>query len=313
MLAQTFREFELLVVDDASTDESAAVAASFPDSRVRLFRQEEQHGPAAARNRALAEARGEFIALFDSDDVALPTWLAESMDFLATHADYDIVGAWVETIDEHGAPTGARNAFQDRPEKIPAIMLFTNCLPTSTLLLRRRCLEGRSFDATMPVASDYELWVRLLASHRVAILPKILARYRASSENITSRKRTLAGECLRRIAFLQLDRLGLAPTDAEISLHLRLCRFALGTSKETVLAAEGWLLKLDEANIGTAIYLRAAFARSARQNTGSPPVPRPAVTRSGPGVASNIRLWPDGLRPLHGSVAVSFTFACAAP
>ena len=98
MLAQTFCDFELLVVDDASTDDGAGVAASFQDARIRLF-------PLAGKQRghcrgekpeALAEARGEFIAFFDSDDVALPNWLAEATDFLAAHPDCDIVGAWVE-------------------------------------------------------------------------------------------------------------------------------------------------------------------------------------------------------------------------
>ena len=138
-------------------------------------------------------------------------------------------------------------------------MLFTNCLPTSTLLLRRRCLEGRQFDVTMPVASDYDLWARLVTSHRASILPKVLARYRTHPQNLTHRKRAFTDECLRRIAHFQLERLGVAPMDDEISLHLRLDKFTFGTSQETVLAVERWLMKLDEANARAAVYPQSPF------------------------------------------------------
>ncbi len=259
VLAQTYRDFELLIVDDASTDDGAAVVASFQDARIRLVREPEQRGPAAARNRALAEASGNFIAFFDSDDVALPTWLAESIDFLAAHADCDIVGAWVEIIDEHGAPTGAINGYRDRPEKLASVMLFTNCLPTSTLVMRARCLEGRSFDPTVTLASDYDLWVRLVTSHQACVLQKVLARYRAHPQSITHRKSAAAEECLGRIARFQLERLGVTPTAEELSLHLRLHQLTFGTSRETVRVAESWLLRLDEANAGTAVYPQQPF------------------------------------------------------
>jgi glycosyltransferase involved in cell wall biosynthesis len=259
LLAQTFRDFELLVVDDGSSDGSPGIVESFADDRIRLLRGGESRGPAEARNRGLAEARGRTVVFFDSDDAARPGLLEELTDFLAAHPDCDMVGAWSEVIDEQGVPSAPGQGYGDRPEKLASNLLFYNCLPTSGLCIRRACLEGLQFDGTLTVASDYDLWARLVVAHKTGVLPRTLARYRVHAQNITHRKKALATECLDRIFRRQLARLGIEPSGDEAALHARLTTLTVGTPKQTVIDAENWLMKLDEANARTAVYPAPLF------------------------------------------------------
>lgn len=259
ILAQTYKSIELLIVDDGSTDGSHEIIASFTDSRIRILRRDNSGGPAVARNLGLAEARGRFVAFFDSDDLAAPTMLEELLDFLTRNPSFQIVGGWLQSIFEDGSPVGESSGYHDRAGKLAPGMLFSNCLATSSLLIERRCFEGEWFDDSLVVASDYDLWARLVIKYNAHVLPRVLGSYRVHPRNITHRKQACATECLERIYRSQLVRLGLQPTGEEILLHMQLSKLTFGTPRQTVLAAEQWLLKLDQANAVTGIYDRQPF------------------------------------------------------
>src|SRR5688572_20456536 len=101
VLTQDFTDFELLIIDDGSTDDTVRIIKSFTDPRVRLIRQKHA-GIAAALNRGLQEAEGEYIARFDADDICLPGRLCRQVDFLESHPDYVICGGEAEYISDQG-------------------------------------------------------------------------------------------------------------------------------------------------------------------------------------------------------------------
>ncbi|MBS1665716.1 MAG: glycosyltransferase family 2 protein, partial [Bacteroidetes bacterium] len=101
VLAQTFTDFELLIVDDGSEDDTAAVVREYGDGRIRMVRQE-RGGVSMALNRGLEEARGEYICRFDADDICFPQRLERQVRFLDEHAGYVIVGSDAEYISEDG-------------------------------------------------------------------------------------------------------------------------------------------------------------------------------------------------------------------
>jgi glycosyltransferase involved in cell wall biosynthesis len=190
VLAQTYPAFELIAIDDASTDGSYAVLQDYAarDSRVRVFRQPQNLGIVAARNRAFAEARPDatYYAILDSDDVALPERLQKQVAFLEAHADHALVGGHTEIIDERSQPVGIRHYPTDYAAICRTITRY-NPIAQPAVMLRRSMLEPAPYHAGFPRCQDYELWLRLASEHPVANLDCPVLRYRVSP---TQGKRT---------------------------------------------------------------------------------------------------------------------------
>ena len=258
ILAQTCPDFELLVVDDGSTDAGPEAVRAIGDPRIRFHASSVNGGPASARNRGLAKASGRYIVFFDSDDVAEPCMLACLLESINATPECDFAFGRYQTIDAAGR-YGTASAGGLRPESIGPELLFRNCLPTSGLMVRRACLEGVAFDESFAVASDYEMWSRIVPKGDARQVQQIINKYRSHPQNISHRKQALGDECIERIYRLQLGRLGIDPTAREIQLHSQLCKFSIRTPKEAVLAAEQWLLKLEDANTKNGVYPSSAF------------------------------------------------------
>ncbi len=182
VLTQTVSDLELLVVDDASTDSTPSLLASVRDARLRVLRLERPGGPFVAANRGLAEARGDFIARLDADDVCLPNRLARQLAFLDGHPSVGLVGSGCSTVDEAGRPLG----HWRMPASDGAIRwrcLFAPPFLHSSVVWRAAL--GFRYDASLEVAGDYELWTRALALTRAANLEEPLVTYRVWAGGIT--------------------------------------------------------------------------------------------------------------------------------
>ncbi len=174
VLAQTWSELELVVVDDGSTDATADhVEALFPDPRLRVVRQGNR-GVSAARNRGVRETSGEWVAFLDSDDLWFPPKLERQL------AAAGEPPGWAAC---HTEEIWYRQGRWANPRKIHAKRggwIFPACLPLclispSSILLRRAVFEALGgFDETLPACEDYDLWLRLTAAHPVLLLPERL-------------------------------------------------------------------------------------------------------------------------------------------
>ena len=118
VLDQTFADFELLVIDDGSTDRSREAVQSYHDPRIRLMSNEKNEGIPKTRNKGIGLARGEYLAFLDSDDRAYPERLAKQVAFLDRHPDYAAVGAWIDWMDEEGRPLGRIKRKAVSPDEI---------------------------------------------------------------------------------------------------------------------------------------------------------------------------------------------------
>lgn len=178
VLEQDFTDFEVLVVDDASTDDTERVVRAFGDPRIRYLREPRNGGPNAARNRGLREARGEFIAFLDSDDEWLPGKLSRQVArFRELPETVGAVYTGVETL----TPRGERKWFvpRRRGDLYPALLAHNVLHGASQSIMIRRSVTERvgGFDVRYPAIGDYDYWVRVSACCEIDHVAEPLARY----------------------------------------------------------------------------------------------------------------------------------------
>jgi glycosyltransferase involved in cell wall biosynthesis len=259
VLAQTRTDFELLIVDDGSTDGTAARVASYRDPRIRLLRNPQNLGIPATRNRGISEARGEFIAMLDSDDIAHPRRLEKQVAFLERRPRHALVGSWFRYIDDEGRPqrigrrpTGSR--------RLRARLLFIGCFRNTTVMVRRGALEHFHYREEYQVCEDLDLWTRVSLAHESANLPEILTSYRLHDDAITSQRREQIRQMKMKITSYQLEQLGVPHRARDLELHVALRRpKRLKATAEVLDWAERWLEELRVANQRRRVYPEPQF------------------------------------------------------
>ena len=186
VLAQTFSDFELLVVDDGSTDGTEEILHSYRDPRIRVLRNEQNHGLTSSLNRGLASARGEYVVRQDADDISVPERLAKQIELLDTRGDLVLVGSSHRRIGVQGEPLGLRQA-PTQPTEIRWRLLFVNAFAHTSAVLRRKILDAvGAYDESFRYAQDYDLWSRIAWRFQVAAVAEPLVSYRLTSSSMTS-------------------------------------------------------------------------------------------------------------------------------
>ena len=186
VLGQTYRNFEIIIIDDGSTDASPVIARHYGDS-IRYFRQENQ-GLAGARNSGIHAARSDIICLLDSDDAWSPAYLEKMMEMVSRHAGATVFYCQAQCIDANGQILpqivgGSRTRSDDTYRTL----LRANFLIPSTITMRRPAIiDAGLFDVAFRRLQDWELWIRLSKSgHRFVGLADVLVRYRIHSSSLS--------------------------------------------------------------------------------------------------------------------------------
>lgn len=257
ILQQTLTNFELIIINDGSTDNSKSVIASFHDPRIRHVDQANQ-GLRQALNNAIELSRGEFVARMDQDDISLPDRLRQQAKFLETHPDHVLVGTTFVYIDQVGTPTGVFPALLDYDE-LRREVLTQSPFGHGTVMFRAATLRHGNIRYSQEAVhvEDYELWLRLSQIGKVANLPDALYLWRHYPANTSSQYFPLqrrSSKELQDVAF----RGGRAKDAVTWPGWERLHRY---TNSQIVV--QGRKLRLDRRNAHSLMYLNLArlFAR----------------------------------------------------
>ena len=259
ILNQTCADLEYVLVDDASTDDSVEVIRSIGDPRVRLFVNETNRRLVFTRNRGIAEAKGQYIALSDHDDISVPNRLANEVRFLEENPDIGMVGTWYGVINLTGDKLPKRMHRRYDPDECKVSLLYRNPFGNSTLLIRREALPDPPYAPEYPLCEDYRFIVQVSREHRIAILPEVTVYYRLTKGSYSNFARTQTFELAKAIKLELLRALGIEPTESELDIHQNLEMSHLPQNRALLSETRRWLERLVEANQRSKTYDVRAF------------------------------------------------------
>lgn len=191
ILSQTFQDFEFLIVNDGSTDNSLEIIISYQDDRIRVINNVNNLGISQSLNKGLNLAQGEYIARMDCDDISLPNRLCTQVDFLNCNPEIIVVGSYMELIDSEGYKTEQQYLYPLTNENIIYSMLYSNPLGHPSVMFRRKeviKIGGYRLKKEWNNLSteDYDLWLRLaIHNYALANIPECLIYYRDHPDSLT--------------------------------------------------------------------------------------------------------------------------------
>lgn len=190
ILKQTFGDFELLIVDDQSTDRTWEIIenASKGDSRIKIFRNSENLGVAKTRNFLIREATGDYIAWQDADDVSVLTRISDEYEFMEKNQSVAIVGGYLEFIDERGRALRVRSYPEGDRELRKNIFKFSPVAQPVAMIRKSMLMKTALFDPDLKQAEDLDLSFKLGREGKFANIPKVLLKYRYYPSSLSANK-----------------------------------------------------------------------------------------------------------------------------
>ena len=200
ILAQTFKDFEFLIIDDGSSDKSPAILKKYAtrDKRIELLAQKNQ-GLVPSLNRGIKEASGKYIARQDADDQSAPNRLAKQVKFLESNPNTVIVGSSIEVMDEASNILHRHAILLDDPELRQELLLRSPFAHGSVTFNRQSAIEAGLYDPASWPAEDYDLWLRLSKYGKLANLDEYLYIYREHGSGISVKNLELQQKKLKEV------------------------------------------------------------------------------------------------------------------
>jgi glycosyltransferase involved in cell wall biosynthesis len=258
ILNQTFADFEFLIINDGSTDQSEEIIKSYRDERIRYDKNEINSGIIVTLNKGIDMARGEYIVRMDGDDISLPSRLQIQFDFMEKNQNLGVSGGRIESI---GKITGYSPKTLTEPEQIKANLIFGTPFSHPSVIIRKKILIDNNlrFDKDYPHAEDYELWTRVAELSRLGNSDKKIIKYRLHDESICGKYSDEQAKSAEKIRIKLLAKLDIIANPEELALHQTLKKLKNFSKEDFFNKLEAWLIKLIEANQKTSVYEKESF------------------------------------------------------
>jgi glycosyltransferase involved in cell wall biosynthesis len=234
VLDQTFSNFEFLIINDGSTDQTEEIILSFDDERIRYVKNEENLKLIAALNKGIDLARGKYIARIDADDICLPDRLKKQSDFLIKHTDCVLCGSWAYLIDSEGEKKG-RVKFIDEPKLLKISLLFSCPIIHPSVMIRTEIIKEFKYSHTALHTEDFDLWLRITnKGFKIANIADFLIKYRWHDSNISVENEDFQIKKKAELLKPYIENfIGREVSAEELDLHLlSFCLYHLGKKKD---------------------------------------------------------------------------------
>jgi len=185
VLSQTYRNFEFLIINDASTDSTEDILKKVDDHRIKVVANSENVGLTKSLNKGIDIARGQYIARMDADDLSLPYRFEIQVDFLEKHPEYAVLGSSYLMIDQEGRTVSLVKVPVD-DSQIREVLLKQNCFGHGSVMMRTEALrQVGGYDERFKCSQDYDLWLRIVETFKVSNIEEALYCWRLSNDSIS--------------------------------------------------------------------------------------------------------------------------------
>lgn len=218
ILNQTFTDFEFLIINDGSTDETEEIILSYDDSRIRYVKNETNLQIVKTLNKGIELARGKYIARMDADDISLPNRLEKQVQFLEDNPDIDICGTWVQTF-------GLREETWKYPqshEEIKTALLFNSALVHPSVMIKKKFFDHFYYEEQYNTAEDYALWTKSIVTQKFSNISLSLLKYHLHE---TQTDRIMQTEIANNIRKEMLSKIGCSFSNYEMKIFTRIALY----------------------------------------------------------------------------------------
>lgn len=222
VLRQKYENYEILIIDDGSTDDTEGIIRNLNLPKLRYYRSNKNSGIVEALNKGLELAEGKYIARMDADDLMLGNRLQEQVNFLNSNSDFGLVGGNYQIIDNDGVLKDKVYTNFD-PQFLRLGLIFRNQFHHSAVTMRTSLVKELKYSSKYPFCEDHELWIRFSEVTRIMNLPRFYLSYRWHDDNSCRKHQSLLKANVVSLLSRELDKNNIEHSIEELMLHSSVC------------------------------------------------------------------------------------------
>lgn len=247
VLSQTFSDFEFIIINDGSSDNSEEIILTYKDSRIKYYKNEQNLGLISTLNKGIDLCNAKYIARMDADDICMPERLQKQYDFMESHAEVGVCGC---DYIHFGKGKQIYHKSHHSHDIILGWMLFNSSMVHPALIMRKDLLSNEKpyLNPKYKHVEDYELWSRLIFKSKFHNMPEPLLKYRIHASQVSKKYRGEQIENGNLVRRALLEKVGLKFTEEELRMHCHLGSSQIITSMKDLLIIEKWFHSILEQN-----------------------------------------------------------------